>query len=75
MATGAETALSEPKGSSNMLMQIGVIALCVLGITVFLTMGGSKEVASADRPTFESIVGASLASPTPAIRDNIAYRV
>ena len=61
-ATSANAAAA--KKSSGTLVQLGIIAFCVLGMAALLTMGGGEaDTATQERPTFDAIVENGLANP------------
>jgi hypothetical protein len=50
------------KKSSSTMIQLGVIAFCLLGMGAFLTMNRGGGATTANRPTFDAIVKESLAA-------------
>ena len=61
-AVGAGAAgVATPKKSSNTVLQLAVIVVCLLGMAVFLTMDFGGQTAAADRPSFDGIVTSVLA--------------
>jgi len=65
--TGSPTAVATPpKKASNTLVQLAVIAVCVVGMVTFLTMGGGQETTSPQQPSFEEIVDKLLAAGNSA---------
>jgi hypothetical protein len=59
-ATPLDEAAAKKKSSKTML-QLGIIAACVLAMAALLTRGQGEETPAANRPTFDGIVRRALA--------------